>query len=50
LKTKDEPKKRTGNEAETNRAMLLKTIEAAKNEPETNRKTKLAILLKINDS
>jgi len=39
LKTKDQPKKRTGNEAGTNLAKLVKIIGGTKDRPKTNPKS-----------
>jgi hypothetical protein len=41
--------KRTGNEPKSEAEKLLKTRNCGKNEPETNRKTNRAMLLKIRD-
>ncbi|MEJ2007491.1 MAG: hypothetical protein P8Z30_04910 [Acidobacteriota bacterium] len=40
LKTKDEPKKQTGNKAETNLAKLLETIETPKKQSENKPENK----------
>jgi hypothetical protein len=42
-------RKRTGNEPKSEAEKLLKTLSCGKNEPETNRKTNRAMLLKTQE-